>query len=59
MQHTNEVEREMEATMSTGTTYWDCFRGVNCRRSEIVMIGWLVQGEFPHFSDLLSVPRKE
>lgn len=43
MRHTNEVEKEMEAAMSAGTTYWDCFKGTNRRRSEIVMIGWLIQ----------------
>jgi SP family general alpha glucoside:H+ symporter-like MFS transporter len=43
MRHTNEIEKEMEAAMSVGTTYWDCFKGTNRRRSEIVMIGWLIQ----------------
>lgn len=46
MRHTNEVEKEMETVMSAGTTYWDCFKGTNRRRSEIVMIGWLIQCMF-------------
>lgn len=46
MRHTNEVEKEMEKEMSAGTQYWDCFKGVNRRRTEIVMIGWLVQCMF-------------
>jgi SP family general alpha glucoside:H+ symporter-like MFS transporter len=39
MQHTNELERELSA----GTSYWDCFQGVNLRRTEIVCITWLIQ----------------
>jgi SP family general alpha glucoside:H+ symporter-like MFS transporter len=39
MQHTNELEKEI----TTGTTYWDCFKGVNLRRTEIVCVAWLVQ----------------
>ncbi|KAH8689609.1 MFS maltose permease MalP [Talaromyces proteolyticus] len=39
MQHTNELEKEISA----GTTYWDCFKGVNLRRTEIVCVAWLVQ----------------
>ncbi|KAF5859969.1 hypothetical protein ETB97_002166 [Aspergillus alliaceus] len=31
MIHTNEIEREIEA----GSSYWDCFRGSNLRRTEI------------------------
>lgn len=32
--HTNEIEREME----TGTSYWDCFKGTDLRRTEIVCV---------------------
>jgi SP family general alpha glucoside:H+ symporter-like MFS transporter len=39
MQHTNELEKEI----TTGTTYRDCFKGVNLRRTEIVCVAWLVQ----------------
>ncbi|UNI17902.1 hypothetical protein JDV02_004209 [Purpureocillium takamizusanense] len=39
MVHTNELEREMEA----GTSYLDCFKGVNLRRTEIVCITWVCQ----------------
>lgn len=49
MRHTNEVEKEMETIMSAGTNYWDCFKGVNRRRTEIVMIGWLVQCAYISF----------
>jgi SP family general alpha glucoside:H+ symporter-like MFS transporter len=34
MQHTNELEIEV----SEGTTYLDCFRGIDRRRTEIVMM---------------------
>ncbi len=39
MRHTNELEKEIGA----GTSYWDCFRGVNLRRTEITCITWLIQ----------------
>ncbi|KND87113.1 Maltose permease MAL31 [Tolypocladium ophioglossoides CBS 100239] len=39
MIHTNELEREIEA----GTTYLDCFKGVNLRRTEIVCLTWVAQ----------------
>jgi SP family general alpha glucoside:H+ symporter-like MFS transporter len=37
--HTNQVEIEMES----GTTYWDLFKGVNLRRTEIVCCVWACQ----------------
>jgi SP family general alpha glucoside:H+ symporter-like MFS transporter len=39
MQHTDEVEKEISA----GTTYADCFRGVNLRRTEITSLVWVIQ----------------
>jgi MFS transporter, SP family, general alpha glucoside:H+ symporter len=39
MEHTNEIEKEISA----GTSYWDCFTGVDLRRTEISSIVWLVQ----------------
>ncbi|OIW33163.1 putative maltose permease [Coniochaeta ligniaria NRRL 30616] len=39
MRHTDEVEKEI----SQGTSYLDCFRGVNLRRTEIACIGWVIQ----------------
>ena len=39
MQHTNEIEKELTA----GTSYFDCFKGVNLRRTEIVCLVWLFQ----------------
>lgn len=39
MEHTNELEKQMSA----GTSYSDCFKGVDLRRTEIVCITWLVQ----------------
>ncbi|KAK6365492.1 hypothetical protein LTS17_011211 [Exophiala oligosperma] len=37
--HTNEMEK----SMSEGVTYRDCFKGVDLRRTEIVVGIWLVQ----------------
>jgi SP family general alpha glucoside:H+ symporter-like MFS transporter len=39
MVHTNELERQMEQ----GTSYLDCFKGVNLRRTEIVCLTWVAQ----------------
>lgn len=39
MIHTNELEKEIEA----GTSYIDCFRGVDLRRTEIVCFTWAAQ----------------
>ena len=39
MRHTNELEKEMTA----GTSYLDCFKGVNLRRTEIVCMLFLSQ----------------
>lgn len=39
MIHTNEMEKQV----TEGTSYLDCFRGVNLRRTEIVFGTWLCQ----------------
>jgi MFS transporter, SP family, general alpha glucoside:H+ symporter len=39
MIHTNELEIQQSA----GTSYWDCFRGVDLRRTEISCLVWLIQ----------------
>lgn len=39
MRHTDELEKEMSA----GTSYWDCFKGVDLRRTEITCLAWAVQ----------------
>ncbi|POS71354.1 MFS transporter, SP family, general alpha glucoside:H+ symporter [Diaporthe helianthi] len=39
IEHTNELEKSVKA----GTTYWDCFKGVDLRRTEIVCILWIGQ----------------
>ena len=39
MMHTTELEREVQA----GTSYWDCFKGIDLRRTEIVCIVLAVQ----------------
>lgn len=39
IEYTNETEQELTA----GTSYWDCFKGPNLRRTEIVCIVWLNQ----------------
>lgn len=36
---TNELERALES----GTSYWDCFKGIDLRRTEIVSVTWLIQ----------------
>lgn len=39
MIHTNEVEKDISA----GTSYLDCFRGIDLRRTEIVVGVWAIQ----------------
>jgi SP family general alpha glucoside:H+ symporter-like MFS transporter len=39
MSHTNEIEKQISA----GTSYFDCLKGVDLRRTEIACIVWLVQ----------------
>lgn len=40
MRHTNEVEKYLN---SGGTTYFDCFRGTDLRRTEITCMVWITQ----------------
>ncbi|CAK7201505.1 hypothetical protein SEUCBS139899_004211 [Sporothrix eucalyptigena] len=37
--HTNQLEQAYES----GTTYWDLFKGVNLRRTEIACMAWCIQ----------------
>jgi SP family general alpha glucoside:H+ symporter-like MFS transporter len=39
MVHTNEMEKEIQE----GTSYLDCFRGIDARRTEIVSATWVIQ----------------
>ena len=39
MQHTTELEKDI----TTGSTYWDCFKGTDLRRTEIVCVIWSIQ----------------
>jgi SP family general alpha glucoside:H+ symporter-like MFS transporter len=39
MEHTNTLEK----VLSVGTSYWDCFKGTDLRRTEIVCIVWTIQ----------------
>ncbi|OWP01099.1 hypothetical protein B2J93_6549 [Marssonina coronariae] len=38
-----KVTNELEIKMSTGTRYWDCFRGTDLRRTEIASVAWVAQ----------------
>lgn len=39
MEHTDEIEKEVSAN----TSYWECFKGPNLRRTEICCLVWLFQ----------------
>ena len=39
MIHTNELEKELSA----GTSYLDCFKGIDLRRTEILVVVWSIQ----------------
>lgn len=34
---------EMEKQVASGTNYWDCFKGIDARRTEIVCMTWIAQ----------------
>jgi MFS transporter, SP family, general alpha glucoside:H+ symporter len=34
---------QMEKQVAGGTSYWDCFRGIDLRRTEIVCMTWMAQ----------------
>ena len=38
-----EYTNELEKSLSSGTSYWDCFKETDLRRTEIVCCVWLVQ----------------
>jgi SP family general alpha glucoside:H+ symporter-like MFS transporter len=39
MTHTTALEKKI----TTGASYWDCFRGTDLRRTEIVCMAWAIQ----------------
>ncbi|KAJ9133758.1 Sugar/inositol transporter [Pleurostoma richardsiae] len=39
LKHTNDIEIEVE----TGTSYWDCFKGIDLRRTEIACLAFAAQ----------------
>lgn len=39
MIHTNEMELQQTA----GTSYWDCFKATNLRRTEVAVMTWIIQ----------------
>jgi SP family general alpha glucoside:H+ symporter-like MFS transporter len=39
MIHTNELEKNLD----DGTSYWDCFKGIDLRRTEIVCMAFIAQ----------------
>ncbi|KAL5114788.1 hypothetical protein ACEQ8H_007350 [Pleosporales sp. CAS-2024a] len=39
MRHTNELEK----AVCSGTSYWDCLRGTDLRRTEIAAMTWITQ----------------
>ena len=39
MIHTNELEKQI----TSGRTYWDCFKGVDLRRTEITCMTFAIQ----------------
>jgi SP family general alpha glucoside:H+ symporter-like MFS transporter len=39
MRHTTELEKEI----TSGSNYWDCFKGTDLRRTEIVCFVWMIR----------------
>ncbi|KAF2464714.1 uncharacterized protein BDR25DRAFT_296280 [Lindgomyces ingoldianus] len=60
IEHTNELEK----SMSEGTSYLDCFKGIDLRRTEIVCCTWVAQtivgtnimGYFTYFMTKAGLP---
>ncbi|KAH7139480.1 general substrate transporter [Dendryphion nanum] len=60
IEHTNEMEKTMQA----GTSYLDCFKGIDLRRTEIVCCTWWAQtlvgtnimGYFAYFMQKAGLP---
>jgi SP family general alpha glucoside:H+ symporter-like MFS transporter len=40
---TKPATNELEIAMSAGTNYWDCFTGIDLRRTEIASMAWIAQ----------------
>lgn len=40
IEHTVQLEREL----NFGSSYYDCFKGIDFRRTEVAVIVWLAQG---------------
>jgi len=38
-----KATNELEIALSSGTNYWDCFRGTDLRRTEIASVAWIAQ----------------
>lgn len=38
-----KATNELEIAISSGTNYWDCFKGIDLRRTEIASVAWLAQ----------------
>jgi MFS transporter, SP family, general alpha glucoside:H+ symporter len=38
-----QATNELEIAMSEGTSYFDCFKGIDRRRTEIACMAWITQ----------------
>lgn len=38
-----KLTNEHEKALSSGTQYWDCFRGIDLRRTEVACAAWSCQ----------------
>lgn len=38
-----KATNELEKAMATGTTYVQCFKGIDLRRTEIASMAWIIQ----------------
>lgn len=38
-----KLTNEHEKALSAGTQYWDCFKGIDLRRTEVACVTWACQ----------------
>jgi SP family general alpha glucoside:H+ symporter-like MFS transporter len=38
-----KLTNEHEKALSAGTSYWDCFKGIDLRRTEVACLTWAAQ----------------
>ncbi len=51
-----KLTNEHEKVLSAGTNYWDCFRGIDLRRTEVACLTWACQNLWLYVSTIFTLP---